>query len=229
MRTLLIPFALFAMPAAAATQPLVVTNFDSVRMEAPVALVVSTGGGVSARAEGDRDMLDRLDISVSGNQLTVRLRPLLAGKRGSSGKLTVYASTSQVRRLLLNGSGSVELDRMKVERGDVAVNGSGSVRIADVAADRLTVVQSGSGSAQLAGRAGMADLRLLGSGSLDAEGLRAGSAKVLADGSGSIILTANGDVQIEARGPSDVTIAGKAACKVNRSGNGSVSCGGQEY
>src|SRR3546814_3406344 len=60
---LLIVFA--GVPALAAEQQYSVTHFDTVRMQAPFRVIISTGKGNSGRGEGERDALDRVSLDVS--------------------------------------------------------------------------------------------------------------------------------------------------------------------
>src|SRR3546814_6663925 len=53
-------------PALAAEQQYSVTHFDTVRMQAPFRVIISTGRGNSGRGEGERDALDRVSLDVSG-------------------------------------------------------------------------------------------------------------------------------------------------------------------
>src|SRR3546814_1259315 len=64
---LLIVFA--GVPALAAEQPYSVTHFDTVRMQVPFRVIISTGKGNLGRGEGERDALDRVSLDVSGGVL----------------------------------------------------------------------------------------------------------------------------------------------------------------
>lgn len=221
-------WAVAAAPVAqAATQTYVVTSFDSIRVEAPVKVVLKTGGGLSARGEGDRASLDRVDLQVSGRLLVVRIRPSVSGKR-DSGPVTLHLSTEQIRRAFLTGGGALVIDRMKGQRGEVTLNGGGELSVGTVMVDHLTALLSGGGQMTLNGQAGRAMMRLSGPGSLAAEGLTIRDVQVFGDGSGEMRLTASGSADIRARGSGNVTVLGKAACTVLHSGSGRVTCGAEE-
>lgn len=220
--------AVFSPCALAASQPYIVTNFDSIRVNAPVRVVVSTGGGVSARGEGDRDALDRLDLSNSGSLLTVRLKPPEPGSR-SSGPVTLTLSTGQLKRIALSGGGSLSVDRLKGLNADVALAGTGDISVGSVAVDAMGVTITGSGRVSLAGSTGVLNANVSGPGALAAEGLKAKQARIANDGPGSIVLTAITAADIAARGSGDVSVLGKPACKVNRGGTGRIVCAGEDY
>lgn len=230
--TCLWSLALFALlssgPAIAATHGYTITSFDAIRVDAPVEVIITTGAGASARAEGDQSLLDRLKVEVSGRLLTVRMDRPRPGER-SGGRATVRLSTGSLARLVLTGGGSVSVNRMKGLRGDIILGGNGDVSVAAVDVDQLNLGLSGAGRATLAGRAATASLRLNGPGAVEAESLRVRQATVSNDGPGNVALTAEVTAEISASGSGDVTIVGKAACQVDNRGTGRISCGGESY
>lgn len=223
------PFALASSaPAAAATHGYTITSFDAIRVDAPVEVIITTGAGASARAEGDQSLLDRLKVEVSGRLLTVRLDRPQPGEK-SGGRATLRLSTGSLARLILTGGGSVSVSRMKGLRGDIILGGNGDVSVAAVDVDQLNLGLAGAGRATLAGRAATASLRLNGPGAVEAESLRIRQAAVSNDGPGNVMVTAEVTAEISASGSGDVTIMGKAACQVDNRGTGRISCGGENY
>lgn len=215
-------------PAAAATRDFTISSFDAIRVDAPVTVLITTGVGVSARAEGDQAMLDRLRVDLSGRLLVVSLDRLRVGEK-SSGAATLRLSTGMLDRIVLTGGGSVSVDRLKGLAAQVAVGGNGDVTVGDVQLDRLDVGLSGGGRVALAGRAGVATVRVTGPGAVNAEPLRARQATVGNEGAGSVALTADVAVKVVSTGSGSVSIAGKAACSVDNRGVGQVLCGGERY
>jgi hypothetical protein len=217
--------------ARAATQPYVVTSFDSIRLDAPVRVLVRSGGGASARGEGDRDTLDRIDLQVSSGLLVVRLRPPAAGAnaRGAVGPATLILTTQQVRRVQLSGGGSISVEGMKGQRGDIALAGSGDIAVSGVALDRLVLMVAGNGRLTLSGTAAILEARLTGAGSVAGESLRAKDAKIVNQGPGAIVATVGGTADISTAGSGDVTVLGAPSCTVARGGTGALRCGGKDY
>lgn len=217
-----------AVPAMAATQAYVVPSFDSVRIDAPIRVELTTGRGVAASGEGPRATLDRIALSVSGRLLSIRMTPLRPGEK-NAGSATLRLSTGDLRRLVMVGGGAVSVDRMKGLNGDIVVGGNGDVTVAAVEVDRLTVSLAGGGRVTLSGKAGAADIRLWGPGELAASGLAARTARVSNDGPGDMALTAITSADVRASGTGDVTVSGPAACTVANNGAGRVACGGESY
>jgi hypothetical protein len=219
---------MFVAPAHAANQTYSISSFETIRILAPVRIVLTTGGGVSARGEGDRNALDRIDLSMSGNILTVRMKPAQMNDP-VGGQATVILSTGQVQRVMLAGGGSLTVDKLKGASATVQLSGSGDVSVGAVMADRLDISLMGSGRLTLAGTTGVLNATISGPGALMGEGLKARQVKILGDGPGDATVTAAVAADVVARGSGDVTILGKAACKVNRGGTGNIQCGGKSF
>ncbi|MEJ7934686.1 DUF2807 domain-containing protein [Sphingobium sp. AN558] len=217
-----------AVPASAATQGYAITSFDAIRVDAPINVIITTGGGASGRAEGDRDLLDRLRIEASGRVLNVTLPAQKGGER-RSGTATLRLSTGDLGRVILTGGGSVAINRMKGQRAEIMLGGNGDVRVDAVDLDQLTLALTGSGRVTLTGRANTASIRVTGPGALAGEALRTRQATISNDGPGSIALTADVSAKIAASGSGSVTLAGKAACTVDNRGTGTIQCGGERY
>src|SRR3546814_7606939 len=105
---LLIVFA--GVPALAAEQQYSVTHFDTVRMQVPFRVIISTGKGNSGRGEGERDALDRVSLDVSGGVLTIRAKPDRFGQeKRNPGRVTLYLTTAAVRRVVMGGNGALQI------------------------------------------------------------------------------------------------------------------------
>jgi hypothetical protein len=228
LRTLIGAAILIATPATAATRGYTITSFDAIRVDAPVSVIVTTGAGASARAEGDQALLDRLNVNVSGRLLTISMTRAQPGEK-SGGAATLRLSTGDLSRIVLTGGGSVAVSRMKGLRGEISLGGNGDVTVATVDLDRLDLSLAGGGRATLSGRTGVANIRVSGPGAVSGDALRARQATLANDGPGSIALTADVTAKIVATGSGDVTVTGKAACSVDNRGTGRIACGGDSY
>ena len=228
LRALILAGLAAASPATAGTRGYTITSFDSIRVDAPVSVILTTGQGPSARAEGDQALLDRLHVDVSGRQLVIGMDRLRPGEK-SSGAASLRLSTGMIDRVMLTGGGSVQIDRLKGLRGQIVLGGNGDVSVSDVQLDRLDLLLAGGGRATLAGRAGVATIHVNGPGEVAAQALRARQAEIGNDGPGSVALTADVAVKIVASGSGDVRVEGKAACTVDHRGTGQLLCGGESY
>lgn len=213
-------------PAQAAMRGYIVTSFDTIRLEAPVRVELQTGSGVSATGEGDRAALDRVNLSVSGQVLTVRLADTAAGwNSGLESVPTIHLSTGQLRRAVLMGGGILTISELDGLEADLSLNGGGKIVADRVNVERLSLSVGGSGVLTAVGKT--KDLRVVvsGPGSIDASGLSANSASVVNNSTGAIRVRVDGPVKVVSTGSGDTMVEGKPICTVTRRGAGEVHCG----
>lgn len=217
--------------AQAATRTYIVTDFDSVRVEAPIAVAVQTRRGVTARGEGDTDLLERIDLSVSSRVLTVRLKrsPFEGSRSGEGANVRLFLTVPALRSAQLSGSGTLAIEGFAAQNARIVAAGSGMLSAAGVNADVLTVLQQGSGAVRLLGKAAKATVQLSGSGSIDTSALTAPDIEVTAEGAGSVKALATRSAKVVAIGPAAVTVDGHPACTVRHAGSGPVVCAGEDY
>ena len=218
----------FASPALAVDRSYPVTDFDRVQIDGPYQVMLSTGGPSSAKASGDREAIERVDVDVQGSTLRIRANPSAWGgyPGAKTGSVTFTLTTRSLRAATVNGAGMLSVNKTRGLQLDVSVVGSGRATIAGIDADSLRATLLGSGSLQLAGKAGMLRTELHGSGSLDAVALSAADVTVFADTAGQVRLTATRSANVTSNGLGDVEVAGSAACTVKQLGSGRVRCGG---
>lgn len=222
--------ALVPSAGQAATRSYIVTDFDSVRLEAPIAVAVQNKRGVSARGEGDRDLLERIDLVVSGRVLTIRLKPSpFGGRSAASGTARLFLSAPTLRRLHLAGAGTLAADGLDAPQGEIVATGSGTLNIRNISSENLTVGLMGSGVMALAGRSRKAVMRLSGPGALDAATLSVADLDLTAEGPATAKAQATRAARIVAIGPGNVSVEGRAACTVRHAGSGTVTCGGASF
>lgn len=218
-------------PAQAATRNYIVTDFDTVRVEAPIAVGVQTRRGVTARGEGDTDLLERIELNVSGRILTVRLKPspFEGRKSDQSVAARLFLTTPQLRRANLSGSGTLAISGMVGQNAEIVAAGSGAVTAAGIDADNFSVVLQGSASVTLVGKALKATFMSSGNGAIDGSALTVSDLDVTAQGTGAIKALATRAAKVTALGPAAVSVDGHPACTVRHAGGGMVSCGGEDF
>ncbi|HEX7872697.1 MAG TPA: DUF2807 domain-containing protein [Sphingobium sp.] len=215
-----------------ARQSYSISDFDTIRLEAPVEVAVTTGKGASATGSGDRDTLDALSLEINSRTLVIRIRDRLTiggsgGKARAATRITL--TTGEMRRAALLGAGTLILDRLKGAHVNATLSGAGRLTIARVDADRIDVGQAGSGTLTLTGSALDMVAAVSGSGRLDAATLDARRVRVSTEGSVDVQLTAREEASASANGTGQIAIAGKPTCTVRKSGSASVTCAGLSY
>ena len=227
-----------AVTACGSGMNIVVGDDDGVRLadldtsgEAPTKLVLASPDNVVIR-EGDT-----LAISVSGDPAAIEAlrfnleegRLGIMRERGTKidGKATVAVTMPAAQEFVLAGSGDIEAPTM-VDRAEVNIAGSGKVAVAKIAAERLKVNVMGSGTLSAAGTAERLDFNVAGSGKLAARGLKVERAEINIAGSGGGEFASDGKVSANVAGSGDVTVYGRADCKISAVGSGKLRCVGGE-
>lgn len=219
-----------ASAAPAARQTFIISDFDSILVEAPVDVHIETGKGPSARATGDRRVLDALTLDVSGGVLAVRMRSSPAGSEiTQDGGAQIVLTTTTLRTIILLGAGSIAADRLRGADARASLRGSGRVDVGGIDADRLSVDLIGAGSLSLAGKATAVQLRVSGAGRLDAALLSTVRLNAAVQGSADVSASAREEATITASGSGRVAVAGAGSCSVRRAGSTLVECGGKRY
>ncbi|HEY1125732.1 MAG TPA: DUF2807 domain-containing protein [Sphingobium sp.] len=218
-------------PAVAATRTYIVTDFDTVRLEAPIAVGVQTRRGATARGEGDADLLERIELLVQGRVLTIRLKPSpFEGRKSDRGMTArLLLTTSQLKRAHLSGPGTLAIKGMAGQNAELVAAGSGMLSAAGVDADTFSVALQGPASVKITGKARKATFMSSGSGAIDGSALTASDLEVTAQGTGIVQALATRSARVVAIGPASVSIDGRPACTVRHTGSGTVNCGGEDF
>jgi hypothetical protein len=225
-----------AAPRYAARQPIaqqtfVVTDFDAIRLEAPVDVTVVTGkGGSTAVGSGGRSTLDALRLDVNARMLVIRLnRSALGNYDGPLAPAQLALSTTQLRRAVVMGAGSITADQMKGDRTEVTVQGSGTVNVPRIEAGQLTIGLLGSGNFTIGGKVNDVTATVSGSGRADASSLDVQRLRLNTEGATDAAFMARDTATVVTTGSGRAIVTGPATCNVRRVGSNSVECGGTRY
>jgi hypothetical protein len=200
--------------------------FDRIALEGSPDVIVAVGGAPSVRAEGDADMIERLEVVVEGGKLKI-------GVRDGSGRwfsfrrhrgVTLHVTVPSLAGVAIAGSGDVRIDRVQGSSFNGSIAGSGGLEIGTLAVGEANFSVAGSGDIRGAGRADRASVSVAGSGDIDLARLEAGDATLGMAGSGDINIRATRTATVDLRGSGDITVAGPARCTISKSGSGEVRC-----
>lgn len=221
---LLVPLAAAA-PAVADERNYMLTGFDSIRIEGPFEVEVTTGGNARAQASGDRRALDMLGVRVSGRTLVVAPSQnnwdSYPGGVRTPPRLVV--SVPDLRAATVNGGGRLSVSRMRGALVRLALTGAGAIRVGEVDAERVDATLFGTGAVTLAGRARDARFQSVGAGAIDAGGLTVDALSVNVQSDGDARFFARDTATVNATGRGSVRIDGRPTCTVR--GSAPVVCG----
>jgi hypothetical protein len=214
-------------PALAEERRAMVTQFDSIRVEGPFRVIVTTGATVrpAAVASGSPRALDGVDIRVEDRTLVIRAST--GGWGGWPGdrieQASIEISSPHIAALSLTGGGQITLDRMQAADASVQLAGSGRIRVAAIDADRLDTRLIGSGALELSGSARRASFTNTGTGAITAGGLAVRDLTARSESSGDSRFAASQSATVSALGLGAIDVTGGAPCTA--SGPGPMRCG----
>ncbi|HVJ00421.1 MAG TPA: head GIN domain-containing protein [Sphingomonas sp.] len=217
-----------AAPGAAAERSFTIGSFDRVRVSGPFEVRLEVGGSPRARAEGDRALIDRVDIRVDGGTLVVSMGVNGWGERGAADGAppVISLSTPTLRSAVVNGGGRLGITGMKGQALDLMVTGSGAIDARGLDARQLDAQVIGTGALHLAGSVAKVRLSSNGPAAIDAPGLAVDDLVIRTDGAGEAHVAARYTAEVTATGVGRVVVDGSPACTIRPAqGHAPVVCG----
>ena len=218
---------LLSSAAQAAERKFSIFGFDDIRIGNGVNVVLTSGKGPSARAEGEtRELLDRVSLQKNGKQLTVSVqnKSLSGDNYEADAPVTLYLSSYAITNITHLGSGLVTLDKLSGRTPRVRLGGFGTLRIDSVDADRLDVSMAGGGQIVMSGKARDAILQLQGASIFESPGLTAEKLTLAQRGPARSQLAVKREAVITNHGAGQIDIAGEPNCMVRTDGAADIIC-----
>lgn len=218
---------LLSSASQAAERKYSIFGFDDIRIGNGVDVVLTSGKGPSARAEGNsREILDRVTLQTNGKQLIVSVRPKSLDRNNyeEDAPVTLYLSSFAIENVSHLGSGRVTLDKLSGRSPKVRLGGFGTLQIGNVKADRLDVAMTGGGQLTMAGEAVAARIELQGASIFESPGLTIDKLTLVHRGPASSHLAVERDADISNFGSGRILIEGRPNCTVRTDGSAEISC-----
>lgn len=206
-------------------------GFDRVTLAGPDNVSVKAGPGFSVRAEGEPEVLDKLDLKVVDGALVVDRLPhsgaTVVNPFGGSdkGRARISVTMPTITGASLSGAGRFTVADASASSFTGAVGGAGSLDIDGLKTEEARFDLSGAGGLTVSGSARTAALNVSGAGAVKAEAFEVRDLKVEMSGVGSVRARATGRVTGSLSGVGRVAVSGTSDCAIERSGVGSVQCG----
>ncbi|AGH50539.1 MULTISPECIES: head GIN domain-containing protein [Sphingomonadales] len=198
-------------------------GFDRVALRGPDDVTVRVGPAVSVRAEGDRAVLDRLEVSVVDGELRLARRKE-GWNSNTRGSARFIVTLPALRGATVAGSGNMSVDHAKAREFAASIAGSGNLGVGAVEGETVDLSVNGSGNLTVAGSTRTVSGSINGSGSIRGQGLKADTASISIAGSGDADLTARSTAAISVIGSGNATVTGGAKCTIRRVGSGGANC-----
>ncbi|QIK78560.1 DUF2807 domain-containing protein [Sphingomonas piscis] len=224
---ILLPFFLLAVaaPAGAAERSFTVTGFDKIRVDGPFKVTLATNVAPFAKVRGDARALNGVSIDVQGRTLIVRPdRAAWGGYPGDPEKpVEIALGTHDLASALVNGSGSLLIDKVRGLKFDLSVAGAGSADIGRMDVDQLRIGLVGTATSHVAGKALTLTTSVDGASMLQAADLSVKDATILSSGPAKVELTATNTAKVTARGAANIVLQGRPACTSRLEGSAGVT------
>lgn len=218
---------LISSAAQAAERKFSLFGFEDIRIGAGVDVVLTSGKGPSARAEGEtRELLDRVSLQKNGKQLIVSIRPksLTGDKYAADAPVTIFLSSHEINTISHLGSGLVTLNRLTGRTPRVRLGGFGVLRIDMVESDRLDVGMTGGGQVIVAGKVRDARIELQGASIFEGPDLEVEKLTLVQRGPASSHVRVEREATITNNGTGRIEIDGKPNCMVRTDGAAEIVC-----
>jgi hypothetical protein len=203
------------------------SGFDAVGSAGSQDVIVTVGGAHSVRAEGDSEVLERLDIKVEDGTLKIGTRKgsdWSIGWKNDRPRTRIFVTMPAIRSAAVAGSGDMRIDNVQGEKFAASIAGSGDIEVAQMQVGEAKFSIAGSGNIKAAGTAQRSSTSVAGSGDIDTRGVQVRTASVSVAGSGDVRIHASETADISIVGSGDVEVGGSARCNVSKRGSGEVRC-----
>jgi hypothetical protein len=200
-----------------------VNGFTKVSFGVSGDLFIKIGPEFKLVIEGDKDVLEEIETSVSGNRLNIKRENWHFNFDNE--KVTINLTMPEIEGLGVSGSGKAQImDPVRSDALSLNVSGSGKLITSDLNADNLDCGISGSGDIIL-GSGGSVDngeISISGSGSFSGEAIEIDHLEVSISGSGNCRCKAGDSLLAHVSGSGNVTYSGNPKVDARVSGSGHI-------
>ncbi|WP_164118992.1 DUF2807 domain-containing protein [Sphingorhabdus sp. Alg239-R122] len=228
---LIILLALLAPGMAAAnpqTRSFTLANFDAVRVEGSMVVLIETGKPQSVRAEGELVDINQLDLRIENRTLIVKTRKKKSIDDDPGALLRVNARN--VDDVTLTGKGRMVVNALTGRKTRASLYGIGELIVGNMDAEEMQLNFNGlGGRMQVAGRAENVKAIIRGKGVLDAAALNSETLEILGEGPVKSQFSASESAHVIISQFAQILINGDTRCNVRARNAAKVICGGKTY
>ncbi len=202
-----------------------VPSFSSIKFDAVAKVIYTQSNKVSLRAEGDKEMVNNLDISVKKNVLKIDHKRRFNSKNKKS--LTIYISSPTIEAIDVEGVGNWNLEgKIKADNLKIKFEGVGNFEALNLESQTIKADYKGVGNLTLGGSTEFIEIESEGVGSVNTQKLIAKNAVVRSSGVGSVKCYASDSIDLNNNGVGSLTYYGNPTVKnMNNSGVGKIKQG----
>jgi hypothetical protein len=193
--------------------------FQKVALEIDADVILHSDSVYRLEITGQRNVLDVLTTHVNNNELQIGFSDCVSEHSG----ITIHVYAPVYVAVSISGSGNIRNnDSLTASSLRLEVDGSGNINLQKIRTTSLISEVSGSGHVTLSGSAQSLSHSLSGSGDLKAFDLSAQTANTSSSGSGNCEVQVAQTLVVDISGSGDVYYRGNPALNVSISGSGRV-------
>lgn len=196
-----------------------VETFTGIELKCSANVYLKQGNEQSVKIEAEGNLIQFISTTISDKKLIIKDDKNLPYTR----PVNVYITVKEICLLDLSGSGNIVMRNVfNCSSMNFRISGSGDIR-AMVMTNNLTATNNGSGSMSINGSSKIIDVRVNGSGNIDADGLKAMNGKVSLTGSGNTKIDVEQDLNASITGSGNLYITAEPeSMNANVTGSGKV-------
>lgn len=185
-----------------------VAGFERVDLAGEGRVEVSIGGDPSLTIETDDNLMEYLEVSVSGTTLTLQTVGDGAVGLDPTASIIWRVTAPKAVAVTISGAGSIDCPGLEGSRIDVTVDGAGDITLPGLNADTLVAEISGAGSITADGTVDGVEATVSGAGTIDFGELESADASLLIKSSANITIWATERIDIAGDGLGTVALYG---------------------
>jgi len=202
-----------------------IQSFTSVESDVVGNVIYTQSNKVSARAEGDKELVDNLRITDKNGMLKIDNQRNL--KSNGKKKLTIYISSPTIENIEIDGVGNWTLEgKVKADNLAIDFEGIGNLKALELQSKNIKASYEGVGNLTLGGTTDFLEITSESVGNINSEKLIAKKAIIRSSGVGSVKCYASESIDLTNNGVGSITYYGNPTVKnMNNSGIGKIRAG----
>ena len=205
-----------------------VSAFDAIESNSVANIHFFQGPSTSVRAEGNKELIDRLNVNVKNEKLIIEMsKSGFKNNNLKNKKLDIYISSPTLNLIEMEGVGNFLFEKaFHSPKLEIISDGVGNLKADNINCEQMFIRSHGVGNIQLAGKA--VDVTILsdGVGNIKAEKLVAQHASVNSSGVGNVIFNCSESMDVELSGVGNAIYYGNPKVKnISKDGVGKIKPG----
>lgn len=184
-----------------------IQSFSSVESDVVGNVIFTQSEVVSARAEGDKELIDNLRIIEENDVL--KIDNLSSVNNKGKKELTIYISSPTIKEINMEGVGNFKMDgAINIGNLKIDFDGVGNFEAMELKSKNIKANYEGVGNLKLGGTTDYLEIDSGGVGSVDTQKMKAKNLVVRADGVGSVKCFASESIDLKNSGVGSITYYG---------------------